>query len=136
VRSFGVRCLARGLGATVVRETPAYAAYYSVYFYGKRTMNATFPGGALWTHQVAAAMAAGLAYWSACYPIDVAKSIMQAQALDRPLPAHYRTVWATLAHETRQRGAGCLLRGIGPCYLRTLVAAPATFVTYDACCWC
>jgi hypothetical protein len=40
-------CGARGLEATVVRETPAYAAYYSVYFYGKRALNATFPGGAL-----------------------------------------------------------------------------------------
>jgi hypothetical protein len=57
VRTLGFGRLARGLGATIVRETPAYAAYYSVYFSGKRRLMANCPGVALWMHQVVAAMA-------------------------------------------------------------------------------
>ena len=48
-------------------------AFYGVYFTAKRQLVTRFPDASDFAHQVPAAMAAGISYWSACYPIDVAK---------------------------------------------------------------
>jgi solute carrier family 25 carnitine/acylcarnitine transporter 20/29 len=130
LRAHGAAPLARGLGATVVREAPAYAAYYSVYYAGKRQLVSIFPGEGTLAVQVPAAQLAGIAYWTCCYPIDVAKSVMQTEPLCGS-PQH-RNVVAAIRAIVDTQGPTTLLKGIGPCYLRTLIAAPATFVTYEA----
>jgi solute carrier family 25 carnitine/acylcarnitine transporter 20/29 len=131
VRTHGFAALGRGLGATVVREAPAYAMFYGVYFTGKRKLAAAYPNASAFAVQVPAACLAGLGYWTSCYPIDVAKSVMQTEPLGK-LPYKNKNVFSTMASIYRSEGVPGLFRGIGPCYLRALPAGTATFVTYEA----
>lgn len=60
--------LYRGLGLTILRESPAHAVYFGVYHWLKDKGVHAFWGGA----------AAGLSSWTATYPFDVVKSRIQA----------------------------------------------------------
>ncbi|KAJ7721434.1 mitochondrial carrier [Mycena maculata] len=71
----------RGYWVTVAREIPAYAGFYTAYEFSKRKFAAHYGDQQLpvWT-LLASGSTGGIAYWLACYPLDVIKSRVQLRS--------------------------------------------------------
>lgn len=101
------RLLFRGLGVTLIRDTPSFAVYFASYDYLKRNLDSTAIAGGL----------AGILAWIPAYPQDVLKSRLQSHSAK------------TISEAFRQ---GPLWRGFSICMLRAFPANAATFLTYEA----
>jgi hypothetical protein len=96
----------RGLGLTILRETPANAVYFSVYYYlHSRDLHAFWAGAA-----------AGLASWTATYPLDVIKTRIQAD----PKITLKRAI-----------GQGTFWKGFGLAASRAIIVNGTVFWLYD-----
>ncbi len=84
----------------------------------------------------------GVAYWTACYPFDVAKTLIQTQPAPTPSlhasngnaalePVAYRTTIQTLRRVVADEGVRGLYRGYLPSVLRSIPAASCTFLTFE-----
>ncbi|KAJ3285307.1 hypothetical protein HK104_009544 [Borealophlyctis nickersoniae] len=73
--------LFRGTWATVVREVPAYAGFYAGFEYAKRILALpsadSTPAPLTVSRLMVAGAFGGVCYWTASYPLDVAKSRIQ-----------------------------------------------------------
>ncbi|KAJ7626984.1 mitochondrial carrier domain-containing protein [Roridomyces roridus] len=122
----------RGYWVTVAREIPAYAGFYTAYEFSKRKFIARYgsqqqlPVWAL----LASGSTGGIAYWLACYPLDVIKSRVQL----RPTPPTGSPL-QYMAHEVRailaESGFRGLFRGLTPSLLRSIPAAASTFAAFE-----
>ncbi|GAA5844924.1 hypothetical protein JCM5353_000717 [Sporobolomyces roseus] len=119
----------RGYWITVVREIPAYAGFYAGYEYSKRSLQKSLGTESLpvWATLTAGGIG-GLAYWTACYPLDVVKSRIQfAEA--PPQGANY--IINTFRDIYRKEGARAFVAGLAPTYIRAVPAAASTFVAFE-----
>ncbi|KAG9120653.1 hypothetical protein FRC07_003783 [Ceratobasidium sp. 392] len=118
----------RGFWATVAREIPAYAGFYTGYEFAKRKFQAQYgkdlPVWALLT----SGSCGGISYWLACYPLDVVKS--RVQLADAP-PKGLDYIAQELRAIVREGGTLGLFRGLSPSLLRSIPAAAATFAAYE-----
>ncbi|RDB20644.1 Mitochondrial substrate carrier family protein G [Hypsizygus marmoreus] len=120
----------RGYWVTVAREIPAYAGFYTAFEFSKRKFSKTYgtqlPVWAL----LASGSTGGIAYWLACYPLDVVKSRIQL----RPIPPTGTPV-QYIAHELKaivaESGVSGLFRGLSPSLLRSIPAAASTFAAFE-----
>ncbi|KAF7727807.1 hypothetical protein EC973_007038 [Apophysomyces ossiformis] len=118
--------LLRGMWATVVREIPAYAGFYSGFEITKRQL--VTPGKEANVLQLMLSGAVGgIGYWICCYPLDVVKSIVQNQ--HEPPQGLYVT--RVLKQIYAKDGIQGWFRGIAPTILRSIPAAAATFTAYE-----
>ncbi|KDE04242.1 hypothetical protein, variant [Microbotryum lychnidis-dioicae p1A1 Lamole] len=110
------RGIMRGYWITVLREIPAYGGFYLGYEYSKRTFQTSLHTTELpvWATLTSGAVG-GIAYWTACYPLDVVKSRIQLQ--DQP-PRGINYITVTFAKIYREEGASAFVRGITPTYIR------------------
>ncbi|PPQ84351.1 hypothetical protein CVT25_013246 [Psilocybe cyanescens] len=115
---------------TVAREIPAYAGFYTAFEFSKRQFSqkygAELPVWAL----LASGSTGGIAYWLACYPLDVVKSRIQLRATPPSgTPVQY------IAHEIKtiiqESGITGLFRGLSPSLLRSIPAAASTFAAFE-----
>ncbi|OCH89880.1 mitochondrial carrier [Obba rivulosa] len=120
----------RGYWVTVAREIPAYAGFYTAFEFSKRKFSKTYgnqlPVWALLT----SGATGGIAYWLACYPLDVVKSRVQLrEAPPSGTPVQY------IAHELRtivsESGLRGLFRGLTPSLIRSVPAAASTFAAFE-----
>ncbi|KAI7869381.1 mitochondrial carrier [Spinellus fusiger] len=123
------RGLFRGLWATVVREMPAYAGFYSGFEVTKRYLTAHQQEQANVVQLMVSGAVGGVSYWLCCYPLDVVKSVIQHQAL-APRGFYVTSVMKEIVQQDGYRG---LFRGLGPTLLRSIPAAGATFTAYELC---
>ncbi|GAA5898581.1 hypothetical protein JCM5296_005933 [Sporobolomyces johnsonii] len=119
----------RGYWITVVREIPAYAGFYAGYEWTKRTFQKELGTDSLpvWATLTAGAMG-GIAYWTACYPLDVVKS--RIQFAEQP-PQGFNYIINTFKDIYRREGARAFVAGITPTYIRAVPAAASTFVAFE-----
>ncbi|GAA5920727.1 hypothetical protein JCM21900_001073 [Sporobolomyces salmonicolor] len=119
----------RGYWITVVREIPAYAGFYAGYEWTKRTFQKKLGTDSLpvWATLTAGAMG-GIAYWTACYPLDVVKS--RIQFAEQP-PQGFNYIINTFKDIYRREGARAFVAGITPTYIRAVPAAASTFVAFE-----
>ncbi|GAA5862342.1 hypothetical protein JCM1840_004151 [Sporobolomyces johnsonii] len=119
----------RGYWITVVREIPAYAGFYAGYEWTKRTFQKKLGTDSLpvWATLTAGAMG-GIAYWTACYPLDVVKS--RIQFAEQP-PHGFNYIINTFKDIYRREGARAFVAGITPTYIRAVPAAASTFVAFE-----
>ena len=75
-----------------------------------------------------AGISGGLSYWTACYPLDRAKTLMQSQDLAAP---QYRNSFHALSEIIKREGVKGMWKGFAPCLLRTLPASSCTFLTFE-----
>ncbi|KAL1920624.1 uncharacterized protein VTP21DRAFT_1001 [Calcarisporiella thermophila] len=124
------RGLFRGFWATVARETPAYAGFYTGFEFMKRKLTppGEDPSQLEPSRLMIAGACGGISYWLCCYPLDVVKSRVQ-HAKDTPRGALY--IVDTIRSIYHQEGARAFIRGLSPTILRAIPAAAATFVTYE-----
>ncbi|GAA6038636.1 hypothetical protein JCM8097_009459 [Rhodosporidiobolus ruineniae] len=119
----------RGYWVTFFREIPAYAGFYAGYEYSKRSLQKQLGTQSLpvWATLTAGAVG-GIAYWTACYPLDVIKSRVQNAELP-PRGANY--ILETARTMYRQEGLRAFTAGLTPTYLRAVPAAASTFVAFE-----
>ncbi|KAJ6626695.1 mitochondrial carrier [Mycena sp. CBHHK59/15] len=120
----------RGYWVTVAREIPAYAGFYAAYEFSKRKFSAKYgeplPVWAL----LASGSTGGIAYWLACYPLDVVKSRIQLR--DTPptgTPVQY--IGREIQLIISESGFTGLFRGLSPSLLRSIPAAASTFAAFE-----
>ncbi|KAJ7076971.1 mitochondrial carrier [Mycena belliarum] len=125
------RGVMRGYWVTVAREIPAYAGFYTAYEFSKRKFAAHYGERPLpvWA-LLASGSTGGIAYWLACYPLDVIKSRVQLRAVPPTgTPVQY------IAAETRailaEAGWKGLFKGLSPSLLRSIPAAASTFAAFE-----
>lgn len=68
--------LFRGLYATILREIPAYAGFYSGFEITKRYLTHGQEEPANIMQLMASGSVAGMAYWLSSYPLDIVKSVV------------------------------------------------------------
>lgn len=125
------RGIMRGYWVTVAREIPAYAGFYGAFEFSKRRFRTILGSNELpvWA-LLASGSCGGIAYWFACYPLDVVKSRIQL----RPIPPSgtpFRYISNELRAIVSESGLSGLFRGISPCLLRSIPAAGSTFAAYE-----
>ncbi|CAK5262079.1 unnamed protein product [Mycena citricolor] len=120
----------RGYWVTVAREIPAYAGFYTAYEFSKRKFAAKYGDKVPVWALLASGSTGGIAYWLACYPLDVIKSRVQLR--DTPptgTPVQY------IAREAKtivlESGVSGLFRGLTPSLLRSIPAAASTFAAFE-----
>jgi len=131
IREFGIRNgLFRGFWATVAREIPAYAGFYSGFEFAKRklTPEGSSPDSLPPSKLMLAGSLGGCSYWICCYPFDVVKSKVQNQ---KNPPKGFFYVFTTISSIYKSEGARALTRGITPTILRSIPAAGSTFTVYE-----
>ncbi|KAF9022943.1 mitochondrial carrier [Hymenopellis radicata] len=123
--------LMRGYWVTVAREIPAYAGIVddsSAYEFSKRKFTAVYGTDLPVWALLASGSTGGIAYWLACYPLDVIKSRVQL----RPTPPSGTPV-QYIIHEVRaimaESGVAGLLRGLTPSCI--IPAAASTFAAFE-----
>ncbi|KAJ7464041.1 mitochondrial carrier [Mycena latifolia] len=123
----------RGYWVTVAREIPAYAGFYTAYEFSKRKFAAHYgkegqqlPVWAL----LASGSTGGIAYWLACYPLDVIKSRVQLRATP-PVGMPWAYIVAEVGAVVQEGGWKGLFRGLSPSLLRSIPAAASTFAAFE-----
>ncbi|KAJ2600283.1 hypothetical protein GGF39_001861 [Coemansia sp. RSA 1721] len=129
---FGVRGIMWGFWATVAREIPAYAAFYSAFEFAKRRFAHALTDGDTDKLGVIPLMisgsAGGVGYWTASYPLDVIKSRVQNAAA----PPRGRGYMADAAKAIyREQGVRGFFRGYSTSVVRSIPAAGVTFAVYE-----
>ncbi|KAI0335757.1 mitochondrial carrier [Cubamyces sp. BRFM 1775] len=130
-RDWGFRKgIMRGFWVTVAREIPAYAGFYTAFEFSKRKFSEKYgkqiPVWAL----LASGSTGGIAYWLACYPLDVVKSRVQLRATPpQGTPVQY--IARELKAVVVESGASGLFRGLTPSLLRSIPAAASTFAAFE-----
>lgn len=132
VARHGVGAVFKGWWSTVFREFPGYGFYFMTY---EMALRAFTPKGktvndlSSMTLLLCGALG-GCGMWLTCYPLDVVKSRMQADAFE-PARARYtstigcyKSIWAT-------EGVRGFYRGMAPCLIRAFPVNAITFLTYE-----
>ncbi|KAJ7511440.1 mitochondrial carrier [Mycena galericulata] len=121
----------RGYWVTVAREIPAYAGFYTAYEFSKRQFAARYPDAPLpvWA-LLASGSTGGIAYWLACYPLDVIKSRIQLRSTP-PTGTPVQYIAREARAIVREGGVAGLFRGLSPSLLRSIPAAASTFAAFE-----
>ncbi|KAJ2441271.1 hypothetical protein GGF42_007349, partial [Coemansia sp. RSA 2424] len=129
---FGARGIMWGFWATVAREVPAYAAFYTGFEFTKRRLAKALAGGDSSKLGALPLMfsgsVGGVCYWTACYPLDVIKSRVQ-NATAPPRGVGY--IARAAGDIMKEQGVKGFFRGYTPSVVRSIPAAGVTFATYE-----
>ncbi|CAF4848692.1 unnamed protein product [Pieris macdunnoughi] len=115
IRTSGYRGLFRGFGITVLRDSPGFTMYFISYeamTRGNQDAMRVFMGGGL----------AGALSWIVSYPVDVIKSRLQGDVVQK-----YAGAFDCFTQSLRTDGWRCLTRGLGPVLLRAFLSNGACF---------
>ena len=119
---------ARGLGATLLREIPAYFFYFSAYEVASSLLAGSVPEALL---PLIGGAAAGAASWVPVYPIDVVKTSLQSETGAAGGGGSAIDVTKALY---RQGGMQIFWDGISPKLARAVVNHAVTFFVYEQTC--
>ena len=141
LRAEGVRGLCRGLGATMAREMPGNAIYFSTYKWlrsrwngdegagstGERTLGETLRDGA---SAATCGAAAGMVMWTAVLPLDSAKTRIQTAWPGSPRDVGLGDALRAIY---REGGRRALYAGLAPTLVRAAPANAAQWLTWELC---
>lgn len=119
----------RGLGATLLRETPAYGFYFVTFEIVNAALLADGNVPTSLTPLIGGAFAGAMA-WLPVYPIDVVKTRIQvlgAASVDHSVVGTAQQIWET-------GGPWAFWDGIGPKLSRAVLNHAVTFYVYDLTC--
>ena len=123
----------QGLGATVVRNTPANAVYlgsFEVFKHKAAELRGCEAKDLPAPIIVGAGGLGGVLYWLAIYPVDVIKSAMMTDAID-PVKRQYPTMVAAAKKLWAEGGLSRFYRGFSPCLMRAVPANGTMLFTVD-----
>lgn len=127
-RREGPTALFRGLGLTILRDTPAFACYFLTYEALARKPDGTPPGT---FRALMAGGFAGTASWLISFPIDSLKSRIQADGMTGP--RLYSGAYDCLKKSLKSEGPQFLTRGLSAVLIR---AFPTNAACFGAVNWC
>ncbi|CAL8469238.1 g8779 [Coccomyxa elongata] len=139
LRTEGLRGLTRGTGATMARETPGNALFFTVYELLRRVIPgrppSTAPSGegflAILGDAASSIVCGGLAgtvMWATVLPIDVAKTRIQTATPGSPRDV---SILRNLTMLHREGGAAALYAGIRPTLIRAFPANAAQWLVWE-----
>lgn len=125
----GLRAFSRGGLSTLLREIPGTAIYFGTYEGyirwarsrrgdTRNTVGEQSMGGGI----------AGILFWTAVYPVDYVKTMMQTDSITKP---KYSGFADCVSKTVAKHGTAALFRGIGPALARSFPACAVTFVAYE-----
>lgn len=121
----GVRGFYAGIGPILMRDIPAFAAYFSLYEIAKDKLESS-NSPSLWLSSCVAGGFAGVMSWAVVYPFDYLKSIVQTQPLEG------RRGMVSIAQELlRTKGPTVFFRGMSVAVLRALPVNSIVFPVYE-----
>nr|KAJ3418674.1 hypothetical protein HK105_007993 [Polyrhizophydium stewartii] len=125
-RTQGIRGLYRGLGTTLIRETPSYGAYFASFEIMSRMLlpKDADPNEPTASMLLAGGMA-GVVGWLSTYPIDVIKTRLQSIEEDRK--PRYRNLINAYRIIAREEGHRVFFSGLGATAIRAFPTNAATF---------
>lgn len=126
VRAQGFSGIYRGMGVTLMRDTPSYFAYFVGYEGLKRLFQSMKKDGQeLGTFELLMAGGlSGFAAWIPAYPQDVIKSNYQNDL-------RYKSIGQVVKTLYKSGGPKAFLNGLGPTLVRAFPANAATFFAYE-----
>lgn len=138
LKTEGALGLTRGLGATIAREAPGNAIFFTVY----ETLRRTFPGrtapdnpdpGILATLKDSASAVtcgglSGMFMWACVLPLDVAKTRIQTAF---PGSTHDAGILQNLRHMLHNGGRHTLYAGLTPTLIRAFPANAAQWLAWE-----
>ncbi|KAF1804169.1 mitochondrial carrier domain-containing protein [Mucor lusitanicus] len=126
VRAQGFGGIYRGMGITLMRDTPSYFAYFVGYEGLKRLFQSMKKDGQeLGTFELLMAGGlSGFAAWIPAYPQDVIKSNYQNDL-------RYKSIGQVVKTLYKSGGPKAFLNGLGPTLVRAFPANAATFFAYE-----
>lgn len=116
----GLRSIYKGSAATLARDGPGSAAYFATYEYVKKHLSGGSDELSLGAITVAGGCA-GVAMWTAIFPVDTIKSIQQSSTVKTTMSEVARSIY-------RSKGVAGFFPGIGPALARSFPANAATFL--------
>jgi len=132
LKTFGIRGLYQGLGATLFRNIPANAAYFGVYEICRRKFSGDTSNANLSTlATLCAGGLGGVAYWSFSYPMDVNKSKIQTEPSEIEKRKYKNTLDCMQQMWKNEGGMKAFWRGFTPCIIRAFPANAACFFAYE-----
>ena len=131
----GIRGVYRGMGATTVRELPAFGVYFVTYEYLCRQFTPKETKICPTYGLLIAGGSAGCASWLSNYPIDVLKTRIQKDGVYKDGKFHYeyRGYMDCIRQSVAQDGYAVFFRGLSPTLARAFVTNAATFPVYTLC---
>lgn len=121
----GLRALYRGFWATVARDAPAFAVYFSCYEFLLKHSKKSTPSTLM---LLLAGGTAGAVSWLAIYPMDVIKSRIQADT-------NYNSMRQCFKHSLSEEGVGVFVRGVAPTLVRAFPTNATTFAVVTWTLW-
>lgn len=123
----GTRGIFRGLGCTVMRDSPAFGVYFSGYEY--LTQKVSDADGNISTMALLLSGGfAGVLSWIVIYPFDVVKSRLQVDGMDGP--RKYKGVWDCILKSYQNEGLSVFTRGLNSTVIRAFPTNAATFAVF------
>ena len=132
-RKGGIRGCYQGLWVTALRETPAFAVYFSTYegqmsFIAKKKGIPKKDVGL--TYSFFCGGITGTLTWVFNYPVDVVKTRFQMDGTDSK-PRAYRNARDCFVKMWREGGVRLLYRGLSPCLVRAFANSSFLFVAVE-----
>jgi len=130
VKAYGMGGLYKGNVPTMCRDGIAFGIYFSMYEWIKRKMlnnqqsqNNLNTGGVIFAGGLA-----GITLWLATFPIDMIKTKIQADSLQRPA---FRGMIDCFVKTYQTGGLKTFYKGLTPCLLRATPVNGGTFLAYE-----
>ncbi|XP_026751873.2 mitochondrial basic amino acids transporter-like [Galleria mellonella] len=111
----GFKALYRGLGITMIRDSPGFAIYFTAFEImtrGDQSVLKVFTAGGL----------AGALSWWVLYPVDVVKSKLQGD-----IEGRYAGSLDCFKQSIKKNGWRCMARGLGAVTIRAFISNGACF---------
>lgn len=133
IRQNGFRGPFQGLGATILRNTPANAVYLGNFEVLKRAaanqLQCPLPELPA-PYVIGAAGIGGITYWLAIFPVDCIKSAMQTDSITKS-EKKYPDMVTTAKKLWAEGGVRRFYKGFAPCLIRAVPANGAMLYTVD-----
>lgn len=121
----GASGIFRGLGSCILRDSPAFAVYFSSYEFMTRKILSNQSGHICTFAMMMAGGCAGTLSWVISYPVDVIKSRIQADGMHGA--RQYKGICDCAIQSYYKEGIMVFTRGLGSTLIRAFPTNAATF---------
>jgi solute carrier family 25 carnitine/acylcarnitine transporter 20/29 len=132
-KQYGFAGLYKGQGVTLLREGHGYGVYFALYEYltqkHMRDNNLSRKDVSTMV-QLINGSTTGIVLWAATYPIDIVKSKLQTDSLDKS-KREFSSAIDCVKKTFKSQGLKGFYKGFSACILRAGPANGATFVAYE-----
>eukprot|EP00164_Ancoracysta_twista_P006506 GFYU01009063.1.p1 GENE.GFYU01009063.1~~GFYU01009063.1.p1 ORF type:complete len:298 (-),score=82.20 GFYU01009063.1:201-1094(-) len=127
---YGIRGVYQGLGATWLRNIPAFGCYFCA---GDTVKQVMTPPGEKPSTQVMflSGAAAGFAFWGLNYPLELIKTRMQTDHSEMS-QRKYKSIIDCATKTLRNDGVQAFFRGYTPCLIRAIAVNGAIFLAVES----